>query len=338
MINVGIIGYGYWGPNLVRNFKEANNSRVTAVSDLNSSRLHLAGQQFSQLELYPDYSEIINDPQIGAVAIATPVHTHFEIALAALNAGKHVLVEKPMTQTVDQARILIDEASRRNLTLMVDHTFIYTGAVKKIKSLVESGDLGKIYYYDSTRINLGLFQHDVNVIWDLAVHDISILDHILGERAVSVSATGATHVPGAPENIGYITLYFESGTIAHINVNWLSPVKIRQTLIGGSKKMIVYDDIEPTEKIKIYDKGVDLKTKEGVYNLLVAYRSGDMWSPQLPVVEALKLETEYLVECINNGERPINDGMDGLKVVRILEASEKSIKNGGKEIILNGEL
>ena len=335
MINIGIIGYGYWGPNLVRNFEEANNSRVTAVSDLNSSRLHLAGQQFSQLELYPDYSEIINDPEIGAVAIATPVHTHFEIALAALNAGKHVLVEKPMTQTVDQARILIDEASRRNLTLMVDHTFIYTGAVKKIKSLVESGDLGKIYYYDSTRINLGLFQHDVNVIWDLAVHDISILDHILGERAVSVSATGANHVPGAPENISYLTLYFESGTIAHINVNWLSPVKIRQTLIGGSKKMIVYDDIEPTEKIKIYDKGITMvEDPNEVYKMLVGYRTGDMLAPQIETSEALLEGANHFIECINSSTRPITDGEIGLGVVEIAAAATKSMKQQGRPVLL----
>jgi len=335
MINVGVVGYGYWGPNLVRNFAEAENSHIAAVADFDSGRLRLAGLRYPHLKLCSDYSDVLNDPEIDAVAIATPVRTHFEIAYAALQAGKHVLVEKPMTETVEQAKILIDEASRKNLTLMVDHTFIYTGAVKKIKGLVDSGDLGKIFYYDSTRINLGLFQHDVNVIWDLAVHDISILDFIHGERATLVSATGASHVPGSPENIGYITLNFDSGAIAHINVNWLSPVKLRHTMIGGSKKMIVYDDLEPSEKIKIYDKGITMtEDPNEVYQMLVGYRTGDMLAPQIETSEALLEEANHFIECINSGVTPKTDGEMGLRIVEIAAAATESMKQQGRPVSL----
>ncbi len=258
MIGVGIIGYGYWGPNLVRNFYETPGCRVVSVSDLHGDRLAKVRARYPTVDTAADYRDLIQDPRIHLVAIATPVSSHFELAMQAMRMGKHVLIEKPMTGDVDQAMRLVDEAARRQLILAVDHTFVYTGAVRKMHQLVSSGDLGDIYYYDSVRVNLGLFQHDVNVIWDLAVHDLSIMDYVLPAQPVAVSASGLGHVPGEPENIGYVTFHFDKNTpvMAHVHVNWLAPVKVRRTLIGGSKKMIVYDDLEPSEKVKVYDKGI----------------------------------------------------------------------------------
>lgn len=335
MIRVGVIGYGYWGPNLVRNFTECADTEVCAVADLNKTRLQHVRQRYPRIQVTPDYREILADPQIDAVAISTPVSTHFPLALAALESGKHVLVEKPMTSNSEQGLQLIEEAERRNLVLMVDHTFVYTGAVRKIRELIATGALGQIYYYDSTRVNLGLFQHDVDVIWDLAVHDLSILEFIIPESPVAVSATGLGHVQGAAENIAYVTAFYESSLIAHLNVNWLSPVKIRRTLIGGSQKMIVYDDLEASEKVKLYDKGITVKNgPESLYKLLVGYRSGDMYCPQLDVTEALRIEVQHFAECIETGKVPITDGWAGLRVVSVLEAATQSMKQKGRSIAL----
>ena len=335
MIRVGLIGYGYWGPNVVRNFSEAPGAQVVAVSDLRPERLALARSRYPAVQTTADYRDLLANSHIDAIAICTPVASHFEAALGALHAGKHVLVEKPLTTSSEQALRLIEEAERRQRLLMVDHTFVYTGAVRKIRELVAGGALGDLYYYDSVRVNLGLFQHDVDVIWDLAVHDLSIMDYVLPSRPCAVSATGISHVAGAPENIAYITLFFQNQLIAHVHVNWLAPVKVRRTLIGGSHKMILYDDIEPSEKVKIYDKGITLSDgAESVYKMLISYRTGDMWSPQLDATEALQTEVRHFLRCLEEGERPITGGEAGLQVVRVLEAATRSMKERGRPVEL----
>jgi predicted dehydrogenase len=306
-----------------------------AVSDLRPERLASVQARYPTVKTTTDHCDLFTDPTIDAIAIATPVSTHFELAMQALRAGKHVLVEKPLTATAEQAIQLIEEAARRDRVLMVDHTFVYTGAVRKIRELVASNGLGDIYYYDSVRVNLGLFQHDVNVLWDLAVHDLSIMDYVLPSRPCAVSATGMSHVPGEPENIAYLTLFFDGCLIAHIHVNWLAPVKVRRTLIGGSHKMIVYDDLEPSEKVKVYDKGITVnKNTESLYQMLVGYRTGDMWAPQLDMTEALRTEALHFIQCIEGGERPITDGEAGLRVVQILEAATQSMAERGRLIEL----
>ena len=336
MIKVGVIGYGYWGPNLVRNFAEMPDSQMVAVSDLHPKRLAKATARYPAIEATTNYKDLLNDPQIDAIVIATPVSSHFELALQSLRAGKHVLVEKPMTSTADEAKRLIEEADRQKRVLMVDHTFIYTGSVQKIREIINNGELGEIYYYDAMRVNLGLFQHDVNVIWDLAVHDLSILDYLFKFKPYGVSVTGISHIDGQPENIAYATLFFNECFIAHIHVNWLAPVKVRRTLIGGSRKMIVYDDLEPSEKIKIYDKGIMVNNSaENVYEMLIGYRTGDMWAPQLNMTEALKTEVKHFIQCIDEGERPITDGESGLRVVRILEAATQSMADRGRLVELD---
>lgn len=333
MIRVGVIGYGYWGPNLVRNFAEVSGSRIVAVSDLRPERLALVENRYPTVKATTDYRELLADPGIDAIAIVTPVSTHFELAMQALRAGKHVLVEKPLAATSEQAVRLIEEADRRNRVLMVDHTFVYTGAVRKIRELLKRNDLGDLYYYDSARINLGLFQHDVNVIWDLAVHDVSIMDYLLSSEPCGISATGVSHVPGEPENIAYITIFFPNNLIAHIYVNWLAPVKIRRTIIGGSQKMIIYDDLEPSEKVRVYDKGIIVdNNQESVYQMLIGYRTGDMWAPQLDVTEALHTEVTHFIRCIEDGQRPITDGAAGLRVVQLLEAASRSMAARGRPV------
>ncbi len=335
MIKIGIIGYGYWGPNLVRNFSETPGAAVAAVSDLNPKQLELVQRRYPGVKTTTDYQDLLRDPSIDAIAIATPVSTHFELGMAALKAGKHLWLEKPMTETADQARKLIDEAERRNLVLIVDHTFVYTGAVRKMKELINAGELGKVLYYDSIRVNLGLFQRDVSVIADLAVHDFSILDYLLGEHPVAVSANGTNHFPGTPENLAYITLFYDSGTIAHTNVSWLAPVKVRQILLGGTKKMITYDDLEPSEKVKVYDKGVSFtEDPKQIQEMRVGYRSGDMWAPKLIGTEALRVEGEHFVDCIVNKKVPQTDGQLGLRVVELIEATHASMR---RKIRRNGE-
>jgi predicted dehydrogenase len=335
-INLGIIGYGYWGPNLVRNFSELSDATVKMVSDFKPELLAKAQARYPTIEVTTNCQDIFADPRIDAVAIATPVSTHFDLALAALKAGKHVMVEKPMTMTTEQALRLIEEADRRNLVLMVDHTFVYTGAVRKMHDIVTSGELGNVLYYDSVRVNLGLFQHDINVLWDLAVHDLSIMSYVLQTKPYAVSATGVSHVLGGLENIAYLTLFFENNLIAHIHVNWLAPVKVRRTLIGGSQKMIVFDDLEPSEKVKVYDRGITINgNPESMYQMLIGYRTGDMWAPQLDMTEALRTEGLHFLRCIEQGERPITGGDAGLQVVKILEAATESMKKQGRLVELD---
>ena len=330
MIKVGIIGYGYWGPNLVRNFNEVADAAVVAVSDLNSERLALAHTRYPGIEMTTDYHELLSNPRIDAIAIATPVSTHYDLAMQALQAGKHVLVEKPITATSQQAIELIEKADRYKLVLMVDHTFIYTGAVRKIQELIASNTLGNIYYYDSARVNLGLFRHDINVIWDLAVHDLSIMDFVLTSKPYAVSATGLTHVPNQPENIAYLTLFFGDCLISHVHVNWLAPVKLRRTLVGGSEKMIVYDDLEPSEKVKVYDSGITINNDiDSIYQVAVGYRTGDMWAPRIDLTEGRLTEVRHFVQCIEEGCRSISSGEAGLRVVKILEASTLSMSRRG---------
>ena len=331
MLGVAVVGYGYWGPNLVRNLVELPGAQVRWVCDLHADRLDLAARRYPGVGVTNDYDEVLGDPSVDVVAIATPLGTHYQLALAALRAGRHVLVEKPLTATSDEALRLIEEADRRGLVLFVGHTFVYTGAVRTIHDLVEKGMLGDLYYYDSVRVNLGLFQHDVNVMWDLAVHDLSILDYVVPETPVAVSAVAMSHIPQQPENIAYLTLTFESSFVAHLHVNWLAPAKVRRTLLGGSRQMIVYDDLEPSEKVRVYDRGIDLVSdREAVYELLVSYRTGDVWAPQLDPTEALRTETAHFLRCVTDGERPLTGGEEGLRVVRILEAAATSARTGGR--------
>lgn len=337
MIRIGVIGYGYWGPNLVRNCFETKEAQVACVSDLREDRLALLAGRYPTVKTTRDFRELIEDPSIDAVAIATPVSTHYELALRALQENKHVLVEKPLASDTTQVQRLMEVAQKRNRVLMVDHTFVYTGSVRKIRELVESGGLGEIYYYDSVRVNLGLFQHDVNVLWDLAVHDLAIMDYVLPFRPCAVSATGLSHVPGGTENIAYLTLFFEGSQIAHIHANWLAPVKLRQTLIGASRKMIVYDDLDQGEKIKVYDKGITLsnhQNPEKLYQMLVGYRTGDMLAPQIDGTEALRREIDHFFHCIRQNEEPITGGIAGLRVVEILQAASQSMAQRGRPIEL----
>src|SRR5215472_15960148 len=328
MVRFGVIGYGYWGPNIVRNLDQLEETQVLAVCDKSAASRRKVQKAYPHIRVSGDPAELIAAKDIDAIAVITPVWTHYELAKAALESGKHVFVEKPFTSTVAQAEELIELADRKNLKIMVDHTFLFTGAVKKIKQLLQDGTLGKLYYYDSTRVNLGLFQHDINVIWDLAPHDLSIVDYLIGGSPTDVVATGQKHLNGL-EDVAFITLYFPDSVIAHVNVNWLSPVKVRTTLIGGAKKMLVWNDLEADEKIKIYDKGLDLNSREGVYELLVNYRSGDMWAPHLDQVEALHMELSYFVECIVRNEIPFNDGNAGLRIVKMLEAADQSLQKRG---------
>ena len=335
MIKLGVIGYGYWGPNLVRNFAETLEARVVAVTDLDEKRLRLVQARYPTVEATTDFRQLLSDPDIDAIAISTPVSTHYELAIRALTAGKHVFVEKPLTETAEQAQRLIEEADKRNLVLHVDHTFIYTGAVRKIRELVDKGELGDLYYYDSVRVNLGLFQRDVDVIWDLAVHDLAIMDYVFSSTPTAVSAAGANHVADKPANLAYLTVFFENNAIAHLHVNWLAPVKLRRTLIGGSRKMIVYDDLEPSEKVKVYDKGITLNgSKEDQYQRLIGYRSGDMWAPQLDVTEALRVEAQHFLRSVTEGAPSLSDGRAGLRVVQILEAASWSLKERGRPVTI----
>ncbi len=335
MIGIGVVGYGYWGPNLVRNFSAADHATVVAVCDARPERLAALQKVYPAVRPFADLDAMLATPAIDAVAIATPVSTHFPLALRALQADKHVFLEKPFTATSAEAEQLIDMATERGLTLMVDHTFVYTSAVRTIKGLVDSGQLGELYYYDSVRVNLGLFQSDVSVMWDLAVHDLSIMDHLLGRDPVSVAATAVAHVPGQPASMAYLTCRFEDNLIAHLHVNWLAPVKIRQTLIGGSERMVVFDDVDMSEKVKVYDKGIILDQEDtNTYQRHVGYRTGDMWAPRLDNLEALAVEAQHFVDCIVGGQVPLSDGHAGLRVVKILEAATTSCAHGGVPVEL----
>jgi predicted dehydrogenase len=333
MLKVGVIGYGYWGPNIVRNFHALPNCKVVAVCDKSPKALQQVSASYQGIACTPDANDIITSKDIDAVAIVTPVSTHYELARQCIANGKHVFVEKPFTATVVQAERLIELAEKKRRTLMVDHIFLFTGAVKKIKELIEQKMLGTLHYYDSVRVNLGLFQHDINVLWDLAPHDLSIMDYLIEAPPEAVVATGASHV-NCLEDVAYITIYFPNNTIAHMHVNWLSPVKVRTTLIGGEQKMVVWNDLEVDEKIKIYDKGVSVTSQQGVYDLLVSYRSGDMWAPKVEQTEALKIEAQYFVDCILHNETPVNDGKAGRRIVQLLEAADKSLKQRGQIVQL----
>ena len=335
MSGIGVIGYGYWGPNLVRNFMANPDTQVVSVCDRAQARLEKVAAIYPNVRTTDCPEHLIADPTIDAVAIATPVAAHFELAMAALMAGKHVFVEKPITTTSGQALQLIEEAIRRKLTLLVDHTFVYTGVVRKMRELITSPSFGQPRYFDSTRVNLGLFQHDVNVLWDLAVHDLSIMSYVLDAKPVAVSATGHSHVAGQPENIAFLTVFFPDDLIAHVNVNWLSPVKVRKTLVGGSKQMIVYNDLEAGEKLKVYDKGITVTdSADDMRKLLIGYRTGDLWSPRINETEALQVEVSHFVACINGLEQPITSGEQGFEIVRILEAANMSMQNRGVPVDL----
>jgi predicted dehydrogenase len=328
LVRFGVVGYGYWGPKVIRNLDLLEETKLVAICDKSPVSRRKAEKAYPTIFVTDDANELMTSPDIDAIAVITPVWTHYELAKAALENGKHIFVEKPFTSNSAQAQELIALAAEKNLKIMVDHTFLFTAAVQKIKQLVEEGALGKLYYYDSTRVNLGLFQHDVNVIWDLAPHDLAIMDHLIAESPEAIVATGQSHVNGH-EDIAFITLYFPDKVIAHINVNWMSPVKVRTTLIGGEKKMLVWNDVEPDEKVKVYDKGVNVSSREGVYNMLVNYRSGDMWAPRVEQTEALTQELKYFVDCVVNDKTPINDGKAGLRVVRMLEAASESLRQRG---------
>jgi predicted dehydrogenase len=340
MITIGVIGCGYWGPNLIRNFAENERASLRWICDTDEKRLNAIGRRYPATRSTTDYHQLLADPELAAIVIATPVATHYEFARAALDAGKHVLIEKPFTTDSREAEELVALAKARGLTLMVDHTFVYTGAVRRIKEIVDSGELGELLYFDSVRINLGLFQRDINVVWDLAPHDLSIMDYLVSRDPVALTATGSSHIEAGIENIAYVMLRFRDSFIAHFHFNWLSPVKIRRTLIAGSRKMIVYDDIEPTEKVRVYDKGVTTNRiesdtdKEAAYQTLVSYRTGDVWVPKLDSTEALTHVTAEFLASIADKRAPLTDGAAGLRVVRLLEAAQESINQGGKLIEL----
>jgi predicted dehydrogenase len=330
---VAVVGCGYWGPNLIRNFFETTHCRVQAICDSSTAQLKKMSLRYPSVALTPDYDDLLADPAVEAVAIATPVETHFDLARRALLAGKHVLIEKPMTSSSAEAELLIDLAQQRGLVLMVDFTFIYTGAVRRIKQLIDTQELGRLYYYDSVRVNLGLIQRDVSVIWDLAVHDLSMMNYLIPQRPVSIAARTASHLPNGLADVAYITVGFEDDLLAHFHVNWLSPVKVRQVLVGGDRRMVLYDDIEPTEKVKVYDRGIhwaEADPSETRRAALVGYRLGDMWAPVLDQSEALHNECAHFIRCVRSGETPTTDGISGLTVVRQLEAAERSACHDGR--------
>lgn len=333
MLHIGVIGYGYWGPNLVRNFANVDGATVTFISDTNQASLKRAQLAHPRIRTTPSDCEVIHSPKVDAIAIATPVSTHFALAKRALANGKHVFVEKPFTTSVAHAEELIELAEQKNLKIMVDHTFLFTGAVKKIKQLIDEDILGRLFYFDSIRINLGLLQKDSNVVWDLAPHDLSIMDYLIGSNPIAIAATGTAHINGF-EDVAYVTVFYPDNLIAHISINWLSPVKIRMTMIGGQKKMLVWNDLVSDEKLKIYDRGVEIVSKEEAYHARINYRSGDVWVPRLEQIEALEAEAQYFVDCVENKVTAINDGIAGLRVVRMIEAIIASLKTGGCVICL----
>ncbi len=336
-INVGVIGCGYWGPNLIRNFVDNDSAKLRWICDVDERRLTDMLRRYPFAQTTTDYQKLVSDSELDAVAVVTPVATHFSIASEFLRAGKHVLLEKPLAATVQQSEQLVELAAKNARTLMVDHTFVYTGAVRKMKEIVSSGELGDLLYFDSVRINLGLFQRDINVLWDLAPHDLSIMDYLIERQPEGLSAIGSCHIEAGIENIAYLIMKFADDFIAHFHFNWLAPVKIRHTLLAGGSKMILYDDIEPTEKVRIYDKGVTanrVADREAAYQTLVSYRTGDVWAPKLDTTEALRYVVAEFLDSIRAGRAPLTDGHAGVRVVRLLEAAQKSIKCGGQFTLL----
>ena len=335
MIKIGIIGYGYWGPNIARNINACKNAKLVSICDLNEKRLNLAKSTYPFIKTFTSPVDLIKSSEVDAVAVVTPVYTHYELAKLALENDKHIFVEKPFTSTISQGAELIEIAEKRDLKIMVDHTFLFTGAVRKMKEIIDSGELGELFFYDSVRVNLGLFQHDINVIWDLAPHDFSIMNFLVDKKPIAVSTWGSRHFSNGLEDIAYVGVHFEdNGFIAHFHINWLSPVKVRKTLISGDKKMLVWDDLSSDEKVKIYDKGVEINNTDTIHKLLVSYRSGDMYVPKVDNTEALGMEINYFAECIEKNQKPFNDGEAGLDVVRMLHASDESLKKDGKKVHL----
>ncbi|MGH7658544.1 MAG: Gfo/Idh/MocA family protein [Gemmatimonadales bacterium] len=331
----GVIGCGYWGPNLVRNFSRNPGSQVQAVCDTLLERARRVGAEYRVPDVTDDPSRLIQSDDIDLVVIATPSFTHFELAKEAIQAGKHVLVMKPLATRAEDAEELCHLAERQGVLVAVDHTFVFTGAVRKMKELVDQDEIGELYYFDSVRINLGLIQTDVNVIWDLAPHDISIMDYLIGQEPTAVSATGACHGGSPTENIAYVNVHYGDSLLAHVHVNWLAPAKVRQTIVGGSKRMLIYDDMQPSEKLKVYDKGVLISqdtTPESEYPWMISYRSGDMHAPKLDTTEALAVEVENILQAVRGKADLISDGQAGVRVVRILEAAQRSIDQDGARI------
>ncbi len=337
MLNIALVGYGYWGPNLARNFNSHPECTLHTIVDMAPNRRELAQATYPYTRVM-DTDEAIENAEIDVVVIATPVFTHHTLAKRALLNGKHVWVEKPMASNTEQARELVELSESNGLTLMVDHTFLFTGAVQKMKELMDANEFGDLYYYDSVRINLGLFQHDINVIWDLAPHDLSIMDYLLGPSAEAVSAQGRDHFGTGLVDVAYVSVAYPNNLLAHFHLNWLSPVKIRSTIVGGSRKMLVWDDQSQEEKIKVYDKGMDVATREGVYRVLATPRIGDMTAPVVSNIEALNSEVDYFVQCIKYGEQPFNDARAGMRIVSILEATDRSLKEDGRTIPLKSIL
>jgi predicted dehydrogenase len=336
VLNVGVIGYGYWGPNLVRNFNQNPATRIAMVADRDEQRLAAAKKTYPAIETTTDPYALMRSPKVDAVAIAVPVRYHYEMARAALELGKHVWLEKPMALTSKECEDLVNAGERTGLTLLVDHTFLYTGAVHKMKQVIDAGELGDLWYVDSVRINLGLFQHDVNVVWDLAPHDFSILQFLLNRMPLSLSSVGANHTGNGIEDVAYVNLDYGDNLMANVHVNWLSPVKIRHTIVGGSRKMLVYNDLEPVEKIRIYDTGINVAQNDvlGRHRALIQYRTGDMLAPMIPNTEALSTEVTHFAECVREKKRPVSDGMAGWNVVRLLEACGQSLRSGGHRVTL----
>lgn len=330
MIRVGLIGYGHWGPTVARCVTECGDTMLAAISDLSAASRQRAAALHPTIRIEADPATLIADPTIDAIAIATPVSTHFDLAMAALRAGKHVWVEKPIADTIEKSARMVDEAARRKLVLAVDHVLVHSPAVRALKAMVDGGELGDLWYYDAIRANLGLYQRDVNVIWDLGVHEFAVLDHLLGEAPIAVSATGAAHLPGSPEGLAYVTLHYAGGTIAHVNTSWMSPIRQRRAVIGGSRRMVVYDDLDPTDKLKIYDTGVAAGAEPGS----VAYRTGDMRAPRLDGAQPLHTALSDFANAIANGTAPMTDGTMGLRIVETLEAASLSLKRGGMSIDL----
>jgi len=333
-LRVGVIGCGYWGPNLVRNFARHPEVKVEAVCDRDLKRAERTGAEYRVPTVAASPDALFGAKQLDLIVVATPTATHFELAKAALSAGTHVLVMKPLTSSGEQAEELAHLAGKRGVLLAVDHTFVFTAAVRKMKELATNGALGELYYFDSVRVNLGLFQRDINVIWDLAPHDISILDFLVGGEPEEILAVGVAHGQSPTENIAYITIKYPNSFLAHVHVNWLAPAKVRQLILGGSKKMVVYDDVQPSEKVKVYDKGVSFQNDADPYKALVSYRSGDMVAPQLDGKEALAVEVDNIVKAVRGKEQLVSDGAAGVRVVHLLEAAQRSIAQGGSPVRL----
>ena len=330
-LEIGVVGLGYWGPNLARNIAEHPRAHLRWLCDFDETTLAALAARHPGARTTTRLEDLTNDPELDAIAIVTPVSTHYEIALQALDAGKHVFVEKPLATSSSEAIELIERAKRANRVLMPGHTFLYSPPVMKIKELIDSNELGELYFISMSRVNLGLHQPDVSVIWDLAAHDLAIMDHLIEQRPTAISAVSATHFPGGMADVAYLTVQFENDLIAHFHVNWLSPVKVRQVLIGGDRRMVLYDDIESTEKVKVYDRGVRWNDDplEARRETLVAYRLGDMFAPVLDQTEALRNECAHFIESIRNGTVPATDGHAGLRTVTMLAAAERSLLSGG---------